>query len=137
MCRTALNVSKAAITAIYAIIWLIQFCTFDWRDSYCSESDKYPPTDGLFIVHSYVQELRERRYPTSKVHSCQGVSPTVMPYSTNESAYLYSYCSLSTSFVSSQLQVDALSYQLVLSLSLDRRLEVKKVPPRKSMAHSG
>ncbi|KAK0212282.1 hypothetical protein DFS33DRAFT_1280512 [Desarmillaria ectypa] len=47
MCRTALNVSKAAITAIYALIWLIQFY-------------------GLFIVHSYVQELRERRYPAVK-----------------------------------------------------------------------
>ncbi len=51
VCRTALNVSKAAITATYAVIWLIQFCTFDGRDSYCSESDKYSPTDGVFIVH--------------------------------------------------------------------------------------
>ncbi|KAK0454343.1 hypothetical protein EV421DRAFT_412088 [Armillaria borealis] len=47
VCRTALNVSKAAITAIYAVIWLIQFY-------------------GLFIVHSYVQELREERYPSIK-----------------------------------------------------------------------
>ncbi|KAK0459291.1 uncharacterized protein EV420DRAFT_1539372 [Desarmillaria tabescens] len=47
VCRTALNVSKAAITAIYALIWLIQFY-------------------GLFIVHSYVQELRERKYPAVK-----------------------------------------------------------------------
>ncbi len=66
VCRTALNVSKAAITAIYAVIWLIQFCTFVGRYSYCSESDEHFPTDGVFIVHSYVQELRERRYPTIK-----------------------------------------------------------------------
>ncbi|KAK0183646.1 hypothetical protein F5146DRAFT_1085653 [Armillaria mellea] len=47
VCNTALNISKAAITAIYAVIWLIQFY-------------------GLFIVHSYVQELREKSYPTIK-----------------------------------------------------------------------
>ncbi|KAK0196003.1 hypothetical protein F5146DRAFT_1028084 [Armillaria mellea] len=47
VCHTALNISKAAITAIYAVIWLIQFY-------------------GLFIVHSYVQELREKRYLTIK-----------------------------------------------------------------------
>ncbi|PBK80914.1 hypothetical protein ARMGADRAFT_1091788 [Armillaria gallica] len=49
VCRTTLNVSKAAITAIYAVIWLIEFY-------------------GVFIVQSYVQELRERMYmyPTIK-----------------------------------------------------------------------
>ncbi|KAK0486412.1 hypothetical protein IW261DRAFT_1455376 [Armillaria novae-zelandiae] len=47
VCHTALNVSKVAITAIYAVIWLIQFY-------------------GVFIVHSYVQELREKRYPSIK-----------------------------------------------------------------------
>ncbi|PBK82216.1 hypothetical protein ARMGADRAFT_1068278 [Armillaria gallica] len=66
MSTSAQRMWQAAITAIYAVIWLIQFCTFDERDSYYSESDKYPPTDGLFIVHSYIQELRVRRYPTIK-----------------------------------------------------------------------
>ncbi|KAG7447075.1 uncharacterized protein BT62DRAFT_993889 [Guyanagaster necrorhizus] len=43
VCDTTLKISKAAITTIYAIIWLIQFY-------------------GLFIVHSYVRELEEERY---------------------------------------------------------------------------
>ncbi|KAK0495066.1 hypothetical protein EDD18DRAFT_292585 [Armillaria luteobubalina] len=47
VCHTALNISKAAITAIYAVIWLIQFY-------------------GVFIVHSYVQELKEKRYTSIK-----------------------------------------------------------------------
>ena len=56
MCRT--HVTRGTISGILYLMWLTQFRTLECLVAH--ESDKYSPTDGLFIVHGYVQELRRK-----------------------------------------------------------------------------
>ncbi|SJL08687.1 uncharacterized protein ARMOST_12056 [Armillaria ostoyae] len=56
MCRT--NVTRGTISGILYLIWLTQFRTIIWLEYLVAH--KYSPTDGLFIVHGYVEELRRK-----------------------------------------------------------------------------